>query len=91
MDIRDLKTELAKSGNADIKSTYAYLIQASEHHLQAFVQNLKRMGITYTPVVLTKVEFDAILQIAVMAMVWAWGREGEWEWNVPKIVVDDIE
>ncbi len=61
VDIRDLKTELAKSGNADIKSTYVYLIQASEHHLNAFVQNLKRMGITYTPVVLTNLEFDVIV------------------------------
>jgi len=62
VDIRDLKAEKAKSGNADIISTYTFLIHASENHLRAFVKNLKRMGITYTPVALSRDEYDAIMQ-----------------------------
>jgi hypothetical protein len=61
VDIRDLKNELAKATDPDIKSTYSYLIRASEHHLQAFTRNLSRLGITYTPEVLSREEFDAII------------------------------
>jgi hypothetical protein len=61
VDIRDLKAEMAKTINEDIKSTYTYLVRASENHLRAFVRNLNSINISYTPVVLSKDEFDAIL------------------------------
>ena len=61
VDIRDLKEAQARAGNENIKSTYTYLISASENHLRAFVRNLKRLGVDYTPVALSKAEFDAII------------------------------
>jgi hypothetical protein len=60
VDIRDLKEAMVKSSNEEIKSTYADLISASENHLRAFVRNLKRLDVNYTPVVMDKEVFDAI-------------------------------
>jgi hypothetical protein len=62
VDIRDLKEAMAKSSTAEIKSTYADLISASENHLRAFVRNLKRLDVNYTPVVMDKEVFDAIIK-----------------------------
>lgn len=64
VDIRDLKEALANTSNAEIKSTYTDLINASENHLRAFVRNLKRLDVNYTPVVMDKKEFDAIITSA---------------------------
>lgn len=61
VDIRDLKEAIAKTSNEEIKNTYADLISASENHLRAFVRNLKRLDVTYTPVLIDKKEFDAII------------------------------
>ena len=61
VDIRDLKEAKAKTSNEEIKNTYTDLISASENHLRAFVRNLKRLDVTYTPVVMDKKEFDAII------------------------------
>ena len=60
VDIRDLKEAMAKTTNEEIKSTYADLISASENHLRAFVRNLKRLDVNYTPVIMDKAEFDII-------------------------------
>ena len=64
VDIRDLKEAMARTSNEEIKSTYADLISASENHLRAFVRNLKRLDVIYTPVVMDKKEFDAIISSA---------------------------
>lgn len=61
VDIRDLKEAMARTSNEEIKSTYTYLVRASENHLRAFVRNLKRLGVDYTPVVMDKKEFEAII------------------------------
>jgi hypothetical protein len=61
VDIRDLKEATAKTTNEEIKSTYADLISASENHLRAFVRNLKRLDVNYTPVIMDKAEFDVII------------------------------
>jgi rubrerythrin len=61
VDIRDLKEAMANTSNKEIKSTYADLISASENHLRAFVRNLKRLEINYTPVVMDKKEFELII------------------------------
>jgi hypothetical protein len=61
VDIRDLKEAMARTSNEEIKNTYADLISASENHLRAFVRNLKRLDVIYTPVVMDKKEFDAII------------------------------
>jgi rubrerythrin len=62
VDIRDLKEAMAKSIIVEIKSTYTGLTSASENHLRAFVRNLKRLDINYTPVVIDKEVFDAIMK-----------------------------
>ena len=61
VDILDLKAALAETNNADLQSTYKYLIHASENHLRAFVRNLKALGIDYKPVVMDQKEFDEIM------------------------------
>jgi hypothetical protein len=61
VDIRDLKEAMARSNNEEIKTTYTYLLRASENHLRAFVRNLNRLGVNYTPIVMGKAEFDAII------------------------------
>lgn len=61
VDIRDLKEAMARTSNEEIKSTYTYLVRASENHLRAFVRNLKRLDVDYAPVVMDKKEFDAII------------------------------
>ena len=52
---------MARTSNEEIKNTYTYLVRASENHLRAFVRNLKRLGVDYTPVVMDKKEFEAII------------------------------
>lgn len=60
-DIADLEKAMAATSNADLKSTYRYLISASENHLRAFVGNLKRQGYTYKPQVLDQQRFNKII------------------------------
>jgi hypothetical protein len=60
-DIKDLKEAISATVNADIKNTYQYLLTASENHMRAFVRNLKRLGINYVPVLLTKEELNKIV------------------------------
>lgn len=60
-DIKDLREAIALTSNNDIKSTYEYLVQASENHLRAFVRNLNRVGIVYEPIVLSKDEYSKII------------------------------
>jgi len=61
VDILDLKAALAETSNADLQSTYKYLIHASQNHLRAFVRNLKALGIDYKPVAMIQKEFDEIM------------------------------
>lgn len=60
-DIKDLREAIALTSNNDIKSTYEYLVQASENHLRAFVRNLNRLGIVYEPIVLSKDDYSKII------------------------------
>lgn len=60
-DIADLDKQLKVTQNKDIKDTYDYLRYGSENHLRAFVRNLRSNGVEYTPVVLSKEDFDKII------------------------------
>lgn len=62
IDINDLVNAIAETSNADIKSTYQYLLQASYNHLRAFVRNLKRMGFIYQPIILSTEDYEKILE-----------------------------
>lgn len=60
-DINDLNKEINSTSNQTIKDSYTYLKHASENHLRAFVRNLKFNNIEYSPVVLSKDEYDKII------------------------------
>lgn len=60
-DIRDLKLAVAGTKDAAAIQVYTALISASENHLRAFTRNLSREGITYTPQMLAKTDYQAIL------------------------------
>jgi len=62
IDINDLVNAIAETSNADIKSTYQYLLQASYNHLRAFVRNLKRLGFIYQPIILSTEDYEKILE-----------------------------
>jgi len=58
-DIKDLKTRMARTDNADILAVYDYLLQGSYMHLRHFSMRLAEVGGTYAPQVLTQEEFDS--------------------------------
>ncbi len=60
-DIQDLKDRLAETDNEDITMVYESLMRGSRNHLRAFVNNLERRGIDYTPAVLSQEEYDQIV------------------------------
>lgn len=62
LDIRDINDRMIQSKNKSILATYEDLKWASGNHLRAFVRNLKREGINYQPVFLSRKEFDEIIQ-----------------------------
>ncbi len=64
-DIQDLKERLAETDNEDIKMVYESLMRGSRNHLRAFVNNLERRGIDYTPEVLSQEEFDQIVGTSI--------------------------
>ncbi len=60
-DIQDLNDRLAETDNDDIRLVYESLMRGSRNHLRAFVNNLERRGIEYSPVVLSQEEYDQII------------------------------
>ena len=76
VDILDLKAALAETSNADLQSTYKYLIHASENHLRAFVRNLEALGINYKPVMMTQKVFDEIINGQGGGMGMGKGKQG---------------
>ena len=60
-DIQDLKDRLVETDNEDVKMVYESLMRGSRNHLRAFVNNLDRRGIDYTPQVLGQEEYDQIV------------------------------
>ncbi len=61
-DILDLEKELEEHvDNRDITLVWDHLRKGSEAHLRAFVWNLKVRGITYEPVMMSREQFDRII------------------------------
>jgi hypothetical protein len=60
-NILDLEKSLSVSRDSLMKQAYSDLIRASEHHLNAFVRNLKRYDKPYTPSILSQERFDKII------------------------------
>ncbi len=61
LDIQDLEEAIAVTEQEDILKVYSQLKQASEKHLQSFYKNLAKEGVEYTPAILSKKDFDAII------------------------------
>jgi hypothetical protein len=59
LDISDLRERATET--PDIALVYADLVQGSENHLRAFVRNLDRQGVTYTPTHISVDEFESII------------------------------
>ncbi len=55
-DIIDLRNGIAGTTIKEIAGTYKYLLQYSANHLNAFVQNLEKQGVTYQPAYLDKTD-----------------------------------
>jgi hypothetical protein len=64
-DIQDLKDRLAETDNDDIVLVYESLMRGSRNHLRAFVNNLERRGVDYTPQFLSQEEFDEIISTPI--------------------------
>jgi hypothetical protein len=62
VDIMDLKRIVAEDiDNADLVAVFANLIKGSENHLRAFVKNLSKQGVSYTPQYLSEADYRAII------------------------------
>ncbi|ACJ16632.1 Hypothetical protein TON_1144 [Thermococcus onnurineus NA1] len=60
-DIRDLQERIAMTNKIDIITVYENLMMGSRNHLRAFVSQLKNRGITYEPQILSKDEYEQII------------------------------
>ena len=61
IDILDLQERIAQTDREDILLVYSNLKRGSENHLRAFVNNLERRGIEYSPEHLSQEEYDEII------------------------------
>jgi len=64
LDIADLQQRIAATDNADIALVFGELMKGSRNHLRAFISQLTRQGVTYTPQYISQAEFDAIVNSA---------------------------
>jgi hypothetical protein len=60
-DIADLQRALAAAPSPDAQATYQRLLNASHNHLRAFHRNLSARNVSYTPEVLARADYDAII------------------------------
>jgi hypothetical protein len=61
VDLADLHDELTEIDNEDITMVFENLISGSENHMRAFIRQLERLGIEYTPQYIDTEYFHAIL------------------------------
>lgn len=61
LDIHDLNMSIAVTNNQDVRLVYDFLNKGSRNHLRSFFKNLSNAGGTYSPIYITKAEFDAIV------------------------------
>jgi hypothetical protein len=62
IDILDIQHELDEHVDSqDVAFVYSNLIKGSRNHLRAFVRNLSRQGVDYTPQKLSEEQYLAII------------------------------
>jgi len=64
-DIIDLQERIDQTNKLDIISVYENLMMGSRNHLRAFVKTLANYGVTYEPQLLSKEEYEAIINSAM--------------------------
>lgn len=64
LDIKDLQEGSLNTTNANILLVYENLERGSRNHLRSFNRQLTALGITYSPVYITKSAFDSIVNSA---------------------------
>ncbi len=62
IDILDLEEYMAQTDKEDILLVYANLLRGSENHLRAFVNNLERQRVEYTPQYLSEEGYRSIME-----------------------------
>jgi hypothetical protein len=62
IDILDLEEYMAQTDKEDILLVYANLLRGSENHLQAFVNNMEKQRVEYTPQYLSEEEYRSIME-----------------------------
>jgi hypothetical protein len=61
-DINDLQTRLAQVTNPEVQQVFESLLAGSYNHLRAFARQIEnRSGTAYQPVVLSQVDYEAII------------------------------
>jgi hypothetical protein len=63
LDIADLEERIKQTQREDISSSFEFLKMASHNHLRAFVRRLKMEGLSYEPVILSKISFNKIIAV----------------------------
>ncbi len=62
LDIRDINNLIEQTNKTDIINVYENLMKGSRNHLRAFMKNIDRLGLDYTPEYLSPSEFNKIIQ-----------------------------
>ena len=62
IDLLDLEEYMAQTDKEDILLVYANLLRGSENHLRAFVNNLERQRVEYTPQYLSEEGYRSIME-----------------------------
>ena len=61
LDIKDLQEYLEVVKNENIKIVFENLLRESRNHFRAFNRQLEKSGVEYTPVYITRAEYDQIV------------------------------
>lgn len=64
LDIRDLEVQKSQVDNQDILKVYDELLKGSRNHLRAYVQQLAKLGMSYTPQFISQAQFEEIIGTA---------------------------
>ncbi|MGB9902351.1 DUF2202 domain-containing protein [Methanothrix sp.] len=64
ISILDLERAIAETGNKEIIDVYSGLLAGSRKHLRSYVRTLENRGIKYTPVYMSRSEFEGIVSAA---------------------------
>lgn len=61
MNIVDLHKAVKATGAEDLKAVYKYMKMGAERHLLTFARQLKKLGVSYEPVLLGHKEYDRLI------------------------------